>query len=101
MAKHDLAFDPPIMNAAGSLGFFPDFHSSIDWSSLGAFVTNPVSLTPRTPAHGRRFHSLSRGLYPSHRLSQPRYISSLAPTCRALEPLPSAGDRPPAGTQCR
>jgi dihydroorotate dehydrogenase (NAD+) catalytic subunit len=55
MAKHDFAFDPPIMNAAGTLGFAPDLHSEVDWSKLGAFVTNPISLTPRTPAHGRRF----------------------------------------------
>jgi len=55
MAKCDLAFDPPLMNAAGSFGFFPDTHSPIDWSKLGAFITNPISLTPRTPAHGRRY----------------------------------------------
>jgi dihydroorotate dehydrogenase (NAD+) catalytic subunit len=55
MAKCDLAFDPPLMNAAGSLGFFPNTHSPMDWSNLGAFITNPISLTPRTPAHGRRY----------------------------------------------
>jgi dihydroorotate dehydrogenase (NAD+) catalytic subunit len=55
MAKRDLAFDPPLMNAAGSLGFFPNTHSPMDWSNLGAFITNPISLTPRTPAHGRRY----------------------------------------------
>ena len=55
MAKRDLAFVPPLMNAAGSLGFFPDTHSPMDWSNLGAFITNPISLTPRTPAHGRRY----------------------------------------------
>jgi dihydroorotate dehydrogenase (NAD+) catalytic subunit len=55
MAKHDLTFDPPVMNAAGTLGFSPDLHNSIDWSKLGAFVTNPISVTPRTPANGIRF----------------------------------------------
>jgi len=55
MPKHDLTIDPPLMNAAGSLGFSPDLHSPVDWSRLGAFVTNPVSLTARTPARGRRF----------------------------------------------
>src|SRR4030042_4711643 len=53
MSKHDLTIDPPLMNAAGSLGFSPDLHSLVDWSKLGAFVTNPVSLMPRTPARGR------------------------------------------------
>jgi len=61
MTKRDLVFDPPIMNAAGSLGFFPDTHSPMDWSKLGAFVTNPISLTPRTPAHGRRYISYPGG----------------------------------------
>lgn len=55
MAKHDLAFNPPIMNAAGSLGFAPDLHNEVDWSRLGAFVTNPISLSGRTPAHGVRY----------------------------------------------
>jgi dihydroorotate dehydrogenase (NAD+) catalytic subunit len=55
MPKHDLAFIPAIMNAAGSLGFTPDTHSLIDWSAFGAFVTNPISLTPRTPANGKRY----------------------------------------------
>ncbi len=55
MPKHDLVFIPAVMNAAGSLGFTPDTHSPIDWSAFGAFVTNPISLTPRTPANGRRY----------------------------------------------
>jgi len=61
--KRDLLFSKPFMNAAGSLGFAPDFRSlreappnerggggdfgSLD--SFGAFVTNPISLRPRLP----------------------------------------------------
>ena len=48
--KRDLYFSKPIMNAAGSLGFFPnlrDFENLGDY--LGAFVTNPFSLRPRLP----------------------------------------------------
>ena len=48
--KYDLVFDPPVMNAAGSLGFTAELHRSIDWSGMGAFVTNPVSLHARRPA---------------------------------------------------
>ena len=75
MTKHDLAFDPPVMNAAGCLGFTPDVHGPMDWSELGAFVTNPISLTPRTPAHGRRFAAYPGGFllhtgYPNLGLSQ-------------------------------
>jgi dihydroorotate dehydrogenase len=61
MAKHDLSFNPPVMNAAGSLGYSPERHTPIDWSKLGAFVTNPISLLPRTPAHGERFVSYPGG----------------------------------------
>lgn len=61
MSKFDLRIDPPLMNAAGSLGFSPDLHISLDWSKMGAFVTNPISLTPRTPAHGRRFTTYPGG----------------------------------------
>lgn len=53
--KFDLAFDPPWMNAAGSLGFAPDRHGPIDLARLGAFVTHPISLEARSPAHGVRY----------------------------------------------
>jgi dihydroorotate dehydrogenase len=52
--KYDLAFDPPLMNAAGSLGFAPHPRREVDLSQLGAFITNPVSLGPRHPAHDSR-----------------------------------------------
>jgi dihydroorotate dehydrogenase len=49
--KRDLYFSKSLMNAAGSLGFAPDFRSLEDFRSLfGAFVTNPLSLRPRVPA---------------------------------------------------
>ena len=75
MSKHDLEIHPPLMNAAGTLGFSPDLHSGMEWSTLGAFVTNPISLEPRTPAHGRRFASYPGGFvlhtgYPNPGFSQ-------------------------------
>ncbi len=52
--KRDLYFSKPFMNAAGSLGFAPDLQTrevlETSWVSLGAFVTNPLSLRPRQPA---------------------------------------------------
>jgi dihydroorotate dehydrogenase (NAD+) catalytic subunit len=48
--KYDLVFDPPLMNAAGGLGFTPPPRKEADISQLGAFITNPVSLGPRHPA---------------------------------------------------
>jgi len=75
MPKHDLTIDPPLMNAAGSMGFSPDLHSPVDWSKLGAFITNPVSRTPRTPARGRRFIEFPGGFllhigYPNPGIAQ-------------------------------
>lgn len=75
MSKRDLLFEPPIMNAAGMLGFFPDMHFPIDWAQLGAFVTNPISLAPRTAAHGERFAAYPGGFlfhtgYPNLGLTQ-------------------------------
>jgi dihydroorotate dehydrogenase (NAD+) catalytic subunit len=61
MSKYDLRFEPPWMNAAGFLGFAPDLRSGVDYSRLGAFITNPVSLQPRSPAHGPRFMAYPGG----------------------------------------
>jgi len=55
MPKNDLFLEKPLMNAAGTLGFAPDPKGPLDPSGLGAFVTNPVSRGPRTPARGKRF----------------------------------------------
>jgi len=49
MFKQDLTFSSPYMNAAGTLGFAPDFRTPAPWDSFGAFVTNPLSLHPRKP----------------------------------------------------
>ena len=54
MPKFDLDLKTPIMNAAGSLGFVLDPNAPIDLSQMGAFVTNPISLSKRTPARGPR-----------------------------------------------
>lgn len=50
MPKADLVFAKPLMNAAGMLGFAPDPRAPIAWDDLGAFVTHPISLRPRSPA---------------------------------------------------
>jgi dihydroorotate dehydrogenase len=49
MPKQDLYFSKPMMNAAGMLGFAPNFRDSLPWDEFGAFVTNPISLRPRLP----------------------------------------------------
>jgi dihydroorotate dehydrogenase len=51
--KYDLVLSTPLMNAAGTLGFAPQASERIDSDLFGAFVTNPVSFYPRTPARIR------------------------------------------------
>ena len=46
--KRELELRKPLMNAAGTLGFAPDLRVPAPWDLLGAFVTNPVSLRPRS-----------------------------------------------------
>ncbi len=55
MPKIDFGFTTPYLNAAGSLGFLPRRDLPSVWPLLGAFVTNPLSLRPRTPSQGTRF----------------------------------------------
>lgn len=52
MQREELTLNSPWINAAGSLGFAPGG----DWPApvvQGAFVTNPISLRPRTAAEDR------------------------------------------------
>lgn len=49
------------MNAAGSLGFTPDPRRSVDITRLGAFITNPISLSKRPPARGPRYQPFPGG----------------------------------------
>jgi dihydroorotate dehydrogenase len=53
MPKYDLDISPPLMNAAGSLGYTPEASGLVDFSQLGAFITNPISLQSRAPARAR------------------------------------------------
>lgn len=49
--KHGLVLANPVMNAAGVLGLGSEYRGLVPLARLGAFVTNPVTLNPRTPAH--------------------------------------------------
>jgi dihydroorotate dehydrogenase (NAD+) catalytic subunit len=50
--RQDLYLASPWMNAAGSLGFAPPTVWPVP-EPVGAFITNPISLGPRTPAAAR------------------------------------------------
>jgi len=53
--KRDLVIRTPLTNAAGFLGCDGAARESIDFAGLGAYFTSPVSLQPRSPAHGHRY----------------------------------------------
>jgi len=61
MTKIDLFLEKSLMNAAGTLGFAPDLKSPVNIFQFGAFVTNPISWLPRTPAKGTRLIPFSGG----------------------------------------
>jgi dihydroorotate dehydrogenase (NAD+) catalytic subunit len=60
--KFDLNISPPQMNAAGSLGYYPESGGRVDFSRLGVFVTNPISTRRRTPANSRTCQEYPGGL---------------------------------------
>lgn len=60
MAKFDLTLATSFMNAAGSLGFtLPADHP--DKARLGAFVTNPISMRPRSATRHPRVIAFAGG----------------------------------------
>ena len=60
--KHGLALGSPVMNAAGILGFAREYRGVLDPAHLAAFVTNPLTFKPRTPAHPPNAVELADGL---------------------------------------
>jgi dihydroorotate dehydrogenase (NAD+) catalytic subunit len=60
--KRDLVLRHPWLNAAGTLGFGDECAAVFDVGRLGAFVTNPISLAPRTPSRGERAIRFEGGL---------------------------------------
>jgi dihydroorotate dehydrogenase (NAD+) catalytic subunit len=51
--KQDLVLEKPFVNASGILGFAPDPRGMPFLDRMGAFITNPISRTPRQPAGNR------------------------------------------------
>jgi dihydroorotate dehydrogenase (NAD+) catalytic subunit len=60
--KGSLTLETPVMPAAGTIGFADEYRSIIKLEKLGALVTNPVTLLPRSPANGTRVVQLDGGV---------------------------------------
>lgn len=77
MPKQDLYFSKPMMNAAGMLGFAPNFRDSLPWDEFGTFVTNPISLRPRLPAASPEVINYPGGILLHTGLPNPGFKSAL------------------------
>jgi dihydroorotate dehydrogenase (NAD+) catalytic subunit len=52
--KTGLTLNSPLIAGGGLFGFADEYASLIDFTQFGAFITNPITLRPRTPAEGQR-----------------------------------------------
>jgi dihydroorotate dehydrogenase (NAD+) catalytic subunit len=59
--KRDLVLRTPLANAAGFLGCDAAARESLDFASLGGYITPPLSLQPRSAAHGPRLLTFPGG----------------------------------------
>jgi dihydroorotate dehydrogenase (NAD+) catalytic subunit len=60
--KRGLSLAHPVMNASGLLGFASEYRGLVDFTRLGAFVTNALTGRPRTPAHPPNATPLANGV---------------------------------------
>ena len=61
LEKRDLVLDQPCVNTPGALGFTPDQRTMPFLARLGAFITNPISRSPRQPTANRACLPFSGG----------------------------------------
>lgn len=52
--KIGLALNSPLIAGGGAFGFADEYAPLVDFSRFGAFITNPITLRPRSPADGPR-----------------------------------------------
>ncbi len=48
--KTGLTLSSPLIAGGGAFGFADEYASLVDFSKFGAFITNPITLKPRSPA---------------------------------------------------
>jgi dihydroorotate dehydrogenase (NAD+) catalytic subunit len=60
--KRGLGLTNPVLNAAGVLGFARESRGVVEIAILGAFVTNPLTATPRAAAHPPNAVPLANGV---------------------------------------
>lgn len=60
--KYALTLDSPVMTASGVMGFANAYNNIINISKLGAYVTNPITYEPWSPATGTRVVPIDAGV---------------------------------------
>ena len=60
--KHTLIVETPVMPAAGTVGMAFTYSNLVNLEKLGAFVTNPITYEPWSPATGTRVVPLDAGV---------------------------------------
>lgn len=83
--KRGLALKRPLLNAAGTLGFAGEARGLADLTALGAFVTNPLTWTPRTPAAAPNAVELTDGVLIHTGLPNPGVRAALRQFAREWE----------------
>lgn len=60
--KYALTLNSPVMTASGTMGFANAYHNLINIEKIGAYVTNPMTLEPWSPATGTRVVPMDAGI---------------------------------------
>jgi dihydroorotate dehydrogenase (NAD+) catalytic subunit len=89
--KRGLHLANPVMNAAGVLGFASEYRRLVDFGALGAFVTNALTATARTPARPPNVVELSEGMVVHTGLPNPGVSVALRRYAREWQRLGALG----------
>ncbi len=60
--KYALTVNSPVMTASGIMGFANAYHNMLNIRKLGAYVTNPITYAPWSPATGTRVVPMDSGV---------------------------------------
>jgi len=60
--KTGLTLASPLIAGGGAFGFADEYASLVDFSKFGAFITNPITLKPRSPAREQQVIQFAGGV---------------------------------------
>jgi len=86
--KHSLLVSTPVMPAAGTVGFGDRYKALLKYETLGAVVTNPVTIEPWQPATGTRVIALDAGVLVHTGLPNPGLAAVISQNRRVWAGMP-------------